>query len=117
MFGLSMRLTGPLAIMPSADQVPIKSSHSRMLWPKWVVLITGSTGSELRAVGPFQPFHHVVAGAISSNVALSGQCDGFPVALACHHGPGHARDLVCKRDRSDFRRSTHGRCLVPWILA
>ena len=29
-----------------------------MLWHMWVVLITGSTGSALRAVGPFQPFHH-----------------------------------------------------------
>lgn len=65
-FGLSVRLTGPLAIMPSADRVPVKSSHSTMLWPKWVVPITGSTGSALRAVSPFQPFHHAVAGAISS---------------------------------------------------
>jgi hypothetical protein len=47
-----MRLTWPLAIMPSADQVPIKSSHSNMLWPMWVVLITGSTCSALRAVSP-----------------------------------------------------------------
>jgi hypothetical protein len=36
----------------------------------WVVLITGSTGSALRAVSPFQPLHHAVAGAISSEVAL-----------------------------------------------
>jgi len=35
-----------------------------MLWPKWVVLITGSTGSALRAVSPFQPFHHAIADAI-----------------------------------------------------
>ena len=39
MFGLLMRLTCPLAIMPSADQVPVISAHSTMLWPKWVVLI------------------------------------------------------------------------------
>src|ERR1035437_3719919 len=38
--------------MPSADQVPTKSSHSTMLWHKWVVLIAGSTGSALRAVRP-----------------------------------------------------------------
>jgi hypothetical protein len=30
-FGLRARFTRPLAIMPSADQVPIKSSHSTML--------------------------------------------------------------------------------------
>jgi hypothetical protein len=35
--------------MPSADQVPVKSTHSTMRWPEWVVLIAGSTGSALRA--------------------------------------------------------------------
>ena len=49
----------PLAIMPSADQVPVKSPHSTMQWHMWVVLIAGSTGSALRAVRPFQPSHHV----------------------------------------------------------
>jgi hypothetical protein len=38
--------------MPSADQVPVKSTHSKMPWPKWVVLIAGSTGTALRAVRP-----------------------------------------------------------------
>ena len=51
-FGLLVRHTGPLAIMPSADQVPIISTHSTMRWHKWVVLIAGSTGSALRAVCP-----------------------------------------------------------------
>src|SRR5260370_25893464 len=41
--------------MPSADQVPVNSTHSTMRWPEWVVLIAGSTGSALRAVRPFQP--------------------------------------------------------------
>src|SRR5262245_35888607 len=43
--------------MPSADQVPTKSSHSTMLWHKWVVPIAGSTGSALRAVRP--PNFHI----------------------------------------------------------
>src|SRR6187397_3278604 len=43
--------------MPSADQIPTKSSHSRMLWHEWVVLIAGSTGSALRAVRP--PNRHI----------------------------------------------------------
>jgi hypothetical protein len=60
-FGLLMRFTRPLAIMPSADQVPVKSAHSTMLWPMWVVLITGSTGSALRAVRP--PNHHITPDA------------------------------------------------------
>jgi len=38
--------------MPSADQVPVNSTHSKMLWPKWVVLIAGSTGTALRSVRP-----------------------------------------------------------------
>jgi hypothetical protein len=40
-FGLLVRFTRPLAIMPSADQVPVKSTHSTMRWPEWVVLIAG----------------------------------------------------------------------------
>ena len=52
-----MRFTRPLAIMPSADQVPVTSSHSTMRWPDWVVLIAGSTGSALRAVRP--PNRHI----------------------------------------------------------
>jgi hypothetical protein len=36
------------ASMPSPDQVPVKSTHSTMRWPRWVVLIAGSTGSALR---------------------------------------------------------------------
>ena len=43
--------------MPSADQVPVKSAHSTMLWPMWVVLIAGLTGSALRAVRP--PNRHI----------------------------------------------------------
>src|SRR5664279_930364 len=38
--------------MPSADQVPVISTHSTMRWHRWVVLIAGSTGSALRAVCP-----------------------------------------------------------------
>src|ERR1700722_16128711 len=56
-FGLSMRFTGPLATMPSADQVPIKLSHLTMRWHEWFFLIAGSTGSALRCclgTGPIQ---------------------------------------------------------------
>jgi hypothetical protein len=52
--------------MPSADQVPVNNTHSKMLWPKWVVLIAGSTGTALSAVRP--PNRYVtpgVCGAIS----------------------------------------------------
>jgi len=46
--------------MLSADQVPVKTSHSTMLWPMWVVLIAGSTGSALRAVRPPNLSHHAM---------------------------------------------------------
>src|SRR5664279_2714225 len=93
-FGLLARHTWPLAIMPSADQVPVKSTHSTMRWHKWVVLIAGSTGSALRAVRPFQPSHHAGCPARSR---LRRKRDGFFVALAPgHHRPGHPRNLVGK---------------------
>jgi hypothetical protein len=52
MCGLFVRPVWPLAIMPSADQVPVNNPHSTMRWHKWVVLIAGSTGSALVAVCP-----------------------------------------------------------------
>src|SRR6266516_2872083 len=85
-FGLLARHTRPLAIMPSADQVPVKLPHSTMRWHEWVVLTAGSTGSALRAVRP--PNLHITpnAGAIS----LRRKRYGFLVALTLgHHGPGH----------------------------
>ena len=49
----------PLAIMPSAD----KSTHSMMLWPKWVVLIAGSDRFCIKRCSqsliPFFPTPHV----------------------------------------------------------
>src|SRR4249920_2536687 len=88
--------------MPSADQVPVKSTHSTMLWPMWVVLIAGSTGSALRAVRPFQPSHHADKSARSPSCR---ECDRFLVALSPrHHRPCHPRNLVGKRDGSDLGR-------------
>src|SRR5271157_1229351 len=86
--------------MPSADQVPVKTTHSTMPWPKWVVLIAGSTGSALRAVRPFQPSHR--AGCPTQSVSRR-ECDGLLVALApCHHCPCHSGHLVGERDGSDL---------------
>src|ERR1700732_2164630 len=88
--------------MPSADQVPTKSSHSTMLWHKWVVLIAGSTGSALRAVRP--PNLHITPGCPTRS-RLRRKRDGFLVSLAFdHHGPDHSRDLVGERDSSTLRR-------------
>src|SRR5450759_4305204 len=97
--------------MPSADQVPVNSTHSMMRWHKWVVLIAGSTGSALRAVCPFQPSHHA---GWPTRSRLCRKRDGFPVSLAPgHHGPDHAGDLVGKRDGSDLGRPPRQQCGEP----
>src|SRR3954462_11407214 len=71
--------------MPSADQVPVKSSHSTMLWPMWVVLIAGSTGSALRAVRP--PNRHPSRrspGVISFRPQERRLFIAFPLAIIAH---------------------------------
>src|SRR5262245_14050279 len=101
--------------MPSADQVPVKSPHSRMQWHMWVVLIAGSTGSALRAV-PFPTFtSRKVFGAIS----LDPQCGRIVVPRArSHHCPGHSRELVGQRDGREFGRpSGQQRCEPGPMLA
>jgi len=42
-FGLFVRFAWPLAIMPSAGQVPVNSTHSTMRWHRWVVPPAGPT--------------------------------------------------------------------------
>ena len=89
--------------MPSADQVPVKSSHLTMLWPMWVVLIAGSTGSALRAVRP--PNLHITPDA-RCDLRSCRERGRFLVALALgHHCPSHTRDFVGERDRSHLGRS------------
>src|ERR1017187_9513088 len=97
--------------MPSADQVPVISTHSTRRWHKWVVLIAGSTGSALRAIRPFQPSHHA---GCSTRSRLRRKCDGLLVTLAPgHHGPGHAGDLVGERDGSHLGRAPREQCREP----
>src|SRR6478672_6448475 len=101
----------PLAIMPSADQVPVKTSHSTMHWHMWVVLIAGSTGSALRAVRP--PNLHIAPDV--GTISLRRQRDGFLVALTLgHHRPCHSCDLVGQRDRSDLRWPPRHQSREPW---
>jgi len=81
--------------MPSADQVPVNKPHSTMQWHLWVVLITGSTGSALRAARP--PNLHITPRLARS--ASRRQCDGFSVPLALgHYCPSHSGDLVGECD-------------------
>src|SRR5260370_8338449 len=96
--------------MPSADQVPVKTSHSTMRWHMWVVLIAGSTGSALRAVRP--PNLHIAPDV--GTISLRRECDGFLVALTlCHHGPRHPRDLISERDRGNLRWPPRQQCREP----
>src|SRR6476619_1133478 len=87
--------------MPSADQVPTKSSHSTMLWHKWVVLIAGSTGSALRAVRP--PNLHITP-VVRRDLLYAASAPGSLYRSPLdHHGPDHSRDLVGERDSSNLR--------------
>src|SRR5215467_5101691 len=100
--------------MPSADQVPVKSTHSTMRWPKWVVLIAGSTGSALRAVCPPNRSHHAECAARSLSCR---ECDRFLVVLALgHHRPSHASDLVGECDGSDLGWPPRQQCRKPWSM-
>src|ERR1700761_2756882 len=87
--------------MPSADQVPVKSTHSKMPWPMWVVLIAGSTGTALRAVRPPNRCVTSVPGVVSSHSRREG--GGFLISFVPgHHCPGHPGELVGERDRGDL---------------
>src|ERR1700726_3223270 len=79
-----MRFTRPLAIMPSADQVPIESPHSTMLGGNWVVLIAGSAGSALRAVRP--PNLHI-APVIRRDLVYAASTTAVLVPLVAHKAP------------------------------
>src|SRR5690349_1710365 len=97
--------------MPSADQVPIKSTHSKMLWRMWVVLIAGSTGAALRAVRP--PNRYVTA-ARPAVIALRRDSRGFLVAFVPgHHRPCHRWPCHGKADhgeRAGCANSDHPEC-------
>src|SRR5436190_18539717 len=106
--------------MPSADQVPVKSTHSTMRWPMWVVLIAGSTGSALRAVRP--PNLHITSDVRRDLVyaaSAAGSLYRSPFAIIAHAirasllASAMAATLVGRRANNAV---SQGRCLVPWIL-
>ena len=91
-----------------------------MLWPFWVVLIAGSTGSALRAVRP--PNLHITpyVGAISFTRSEAGYLYRSPLAIIAHAilasllASAMAATFVGRRASN---AATQGRCFVPWILA
>ena len=61
---------------------------------------------------PSQPSHHAGCPARSR---LPRKRDGFLVAIALgHHGPGHSRNLVGKRDGGNLGRPSDAWCLGSW---
>src|SRR6185295_4238181 len=107
--------------MPSADQVPVKSPHSTMLWHKWVVLIAGSTGSALRAVRP--PNLHITPDARRDLVyaaSATGSLYRSPLTIMAQTiraillASAIAATFVGRRAS---KAVSQGRCLVPWTLA
>src|SRR5947199_10820681 len=107
--------------MPSADQVPVKNTHSTMRWPKWVVLIAGSTGSALRAVRP--PNLHITPDVRRDLVyaaSAMGSLYRSPLAIIAQAiraillASAIAATLGGRRANS---AGSQGRCLVRWMLA
>ena len=116
-----MRFTRPLAIMPSADQVPVKNPHSMMRWHKWVVLIAGSTGSALRAVRPPNPrITPVVRRDLVYAASVTGSLYRSPLTIMAQTirasllASAIAATLVGRRAS---KAASQGRCLAPWTLA
>src|SRR5471030_1792287 len=107
--------------MPSADQVPTKTSHSTMLWHSWVVLIARSTGSALRAVRP--PNLHITP-VVRRDLVYAASATGFlyrsPLAIIAQTiraillASAIAATLTGRRANNAV---SQGRCLVPVILA
>src|SRR5665213_2228461 len=107
--------------MPSADQVPVKSTHSRMRWHMWVVLIAGTTGSALRAVCP--PNLHITPD-VRRDLVYAASATGFlyrsPLAIIAQAIRASLLARAMAATLVGFRASnavSQGLCLVPWILA
>src|SRR3954462_6959098 len=86
--------------MPSADQVPIKSTHSKMPWPMWVVLIAGSSGAALVLFAlptvTSQPDDRLCS---RSRRKAGGFLVGF---VPGHHRPCHPGELIGECDGCDL---------------
>ena len=73
-----------------------------MRWHKWVVLTT-----------EIDPALHYVLFALS-NLHITPRVRRVPcIAHPGHHGPGHSRDLVGKRDGRDLCRPPRQQCREP----
>src|SRR5262245_1793036 len=107
--------------MPSADQVPVKSTHSMTLWLDVGCPEAGSTVPASLAVRP--PNRRITRGIRCDLVyaaSAAGSLYGSPRAIIAHAilasllARAMAATLVGRRVSSAV---SHGRCLAPWILA
>src|SRR6266568_9398495 len=107
--------------MPPRIRSRSKPRIQRCSGPLWVVLIAGSTGSALRAVRP--PNRHVTSDVRCDLVyaaSAAGSLYWSPLAIIAHAilasllASAIAATLVGRRAN---KAVSHGRCLVPWILA
>ena len=98
-----------------------KARIRAMRWHKWVVLVAGSTGSALRAVRP--PNLHITPVTRRDLVyaaSATGSLYRSPLAIMAQTiraillASAMAATLVGRRASNAV---SHGRCLVPWILA
>jgi hypothetical protein len=105
----------------SADQVPVNKPHSTMRWHEWVVLIAGSTGSALRAVRPpNRHFTPVIRRDLVYRASATGSLYRSPLAIMAQTIRAILLASATAATLAGFRASkavSHGRCLVPWILA
>jgi hypothetical protein len=98
-----------------------QSSHLRMRWHNWVVLIAGSTGSALRAVRP--PNLHITPDVrrdlvYAASATGSLYCSPLTIMAQTIRAILLARAMATIFvGRRANRAVSHGRCLVPWILA
>src|ERR1700722_16243431 len=82
--------------MPSADQVPVKKTHSKtMRWHEWVVLIAGSTALHyvLFALPTF------TLRRLSGAISLSRKRDGFLASRAGFLGRRYRRGFALRREQ------------------
>src|SRR3982074_2009084 len=108
--------------MPSADQVPVKTSHSKMRWHKWVVLIAGSTALHyvLFALPTFTSRRMSARRDLVYAASATGCLYRSPLAIMAQ---AIRAILLASAVTATFvgRRASNavsqGRCLVPWILA
>jgi Protein of unknown function (DUF3363) len=97
--------------MPSADQVPITSTHSKMLWPD-----VGCPDRRIdrRCIKCCSSSNRYVTPACPAVISLRRESRGFLVAFVPgHHGPSHPGELVDERDGSDLGGSPRQQSSEP----